>query len=94
MKKIEAKIDVLEERYAIGEIDKNIFKKFIAKFNSEKTDLESNLLNSTISSSNLQIAIDAALKISTNLSDVWACGDLVQKKENSKFGISIRIGLR
>ena len=81
MKKLESKIDTIEERYAIGEIDKTIYRKFISKFNIEKVDLESNLLNSTISSSNLQIAIDKALKVSSNLSDLWTSGDLSQKNK-------------
>ena len=57
------------------------YEKFISKFNIEKVDLESNLLNSTISSSNLQKAIDKALKISSNLSELWTSGDLTQKKK-------------
>ena len=81
MKKRESKIDTIEERYAIGEIDKTIYRKFISKFNIEKVDLESNLLNSTISSSNLQKAINSALDMSTNLTDTWTCGDLGQKKK-------------
>jgi site-specific DNA recombinase len=81
LKKMESKIDTLEERYAIGEIDKPIYEKFISKFNIEKVDLESNLLNSTISSSNLQNAINTALDMSSNLTDIWTCGDLGQKKK-------------
>ena len=38
-------------------------------------------MNSTISSSNLQIAIDKALKVSSNLSDLWTSGDLSQKNK-------------
>ena len=81
LKKMDSKIDTIEERYAIGEIDNTIYKKFISKFNIEKVDLESNLLNSTISSSNLQKAINSALDMSTNLTDRWTCGDLSQKKK-------------
>tara|TARA_B110001469_G_C9383279_1_gene198522 strand:+ start:244 stop:582 length:339 start_codon:yes stop_codon:yes gene_type:complete len=81
MKKVEPKIDTIEERYAIGEIDKPIYKKFISKFNIEKVDLGSNLLNSIISSSNLQKAINSALDMSTNLTDKWTCGDLPQKNK-------------
>lgn len=81
LKKLESKIDTIEERYAIGEINKPIYKKFISKFNIEKVDLESNLLNSTISSSNLQKAINSVLDMSTNLTDTWTCGDLGKKKK-------------
>ena len=44
-------------------------------------DLESNLLNSTISSSNLQKAINSALDMSTNLTARVPFGDLSQKKK-------------
>ncbi len=81
MKKVESKIVAIGERYAIGEIDKPIYKKFIFKFNIEKVDLESNLLNSIISSSNLHKAINSALEMSTNLTDARSCGDLPQKNK-------------
>ena len=72
---LKTKIETIEERFAIGEND------IYTKYKEEKKDLESNLLNSTISSSNLQIAIDKVLKISSNLSDLWTYGDLTQKKK-------------
>ena len=75
------KIDTIEERFAIGEIDNKIYKKFKTKYESEEKKLESNLFNSTISSSNLQLAIDKALKMSSNLSELRASGDLPRKKK-------------
>ena len=81
LKKMESKINTIEERYAIGEIDKPIYEKVISKYNVEKVDFESNLLNSTISSSNLQNAINTALDMSSNLTDIWTCGDLGQKNK-------------
>ena len=55
-------------------------------------DLESNLMNYTISSSNLQIAIDKALKISSNISDIWAYGDLTQKNKIQNLVFTSGIG--
>jgi site-specific DNA recombinase len=78
---LKSKIDTIEERFAIGEIEKEIYIKFKAKYESEEKKLESNLFSSTISSSNLQIAIDKALKMSSNLSELWVSGDLSQKKK-------------
>ena len=76
MSLLKAKTDAIEERFAIGEIDNEIYKKFKTKYESEEKKLESNLFNSTISSSNLQIAIDKALKMSSNLSELWDSGNL------------------
>ena len=81
LSQLKSKIDTIEERFAIGEIDKEIYIKFKAKYESEEKKLESNLFSSTISSSNLQIAIDKALKMSSNLSELWVSGDLSQKKK-------------
>jgi hypothetical protein len=78
---LKTKIETIEERFAIGEIESDIFKKFNTKYKEDQKDVESNLLNSTISSSNLQMAIDKALKISSNLSYIWTSGDLTQKKK-------------
>ena len=78
---LKSKIDTIEERFAIGEIDNEIYKKFKTKYEAEEKKLESNLFSSTVSSSNLQIAIDKALKMSSNLSELWTSGDLSQKKK-------------
>ena len=64
--------------FAIGEIESDIYKKFNTKYKEDQKELESNLINSTISSLNLQMAIDKALKISSNFSDIWTSGDLTQ----------------
>jgi site-specific DNA recombinase len=41
--------------------------------------LEADLIDSSLSSSNLIKAIEKALKMSSNLSDLWVSGDLKQK---------------
>ena len=56
--------------FGIGKIESYIYKKFNTKYKEDQKELESNLLYSTISSLNLQMAIDKALKISSNLSDI------------------------
>jgi site-specific DNA recombinase len=71
----------MEERFAIGDINKEIYEKFKVKYQSEINVLESNLFNSSISSSNLEKAIKKALRVSSNLSELWTSGDLTQKKK-------------
>lgn len=79
------KIESVEERFAIGEIDNALFQKFRTKYVQEQSVLNSILSNSSISSSNLQKAIDKALNISSNLSEMWVSGDLVQKRKIQKL---------
>ena len=71
----------LEERFAIGEIEKDIYIKFSKKFNEEIYQLEEENKNPFISSSNLNKAIDKALKMSTKLNEIWDSGDLEQKRK-------------
>jgi site-specific DNA recombinase len=78
---LDSKIEAIEERFAIGTIDCAIYKKFKAKYSAEHTEISSNLNDETLSSSNLETAIDLALKISSNITDLWTSGDLKQKKK-------------
>jgi predicted RNase H-like nuclease (RuvC/YqgF family) len=79
--RLQSKLETMEERFAIGEINKEIYEKFKVKYQSEINDLESNLFNSSISSSNLEKAIKKALRVASNLNELWTSGDLTQKKK-------------
>jgi site-specific DNA recombinase len=81
MSLLKSKIATIEERFAIGEIDNAIYQKFKTKYGEEQESFQSNLIKSTITSSNLQTAIDKALKMSTNLTELWVSGDLPEKKK-------------
>ena len=76
-----SKLDAIEERFATGEITQDIYQKFKPKYDKELMALESNLVDSSISSSNLKIAIEKALEMSSNLNEIWTSGDLIQKKK-------------
>ena len=78
---LQLKLDALEERYAIGEIEKDIYVKFSYRFKNEVNELEAEIQNPEISSSNLQKAIDKALMMSSNLHETWTSGDLEQKRQ-------------
>ena len=75
------KLDTLEERHAIGEIDKVIYTKFSEKFKVEISEFEKEIQNPEISSSNLQKAIDKSLIMSSRLHETWTSGDLEQKRQ-------------
>ncbi len=49
---LNTKIDSIEERYALGEVDNTIYKKFKDKHETQKEELQSNIENSTLNSSN------------------------------------------
>ena len=88
---LKSKTDTIEERFAVGEIDKEIYQKFKSKFNDEQNQLELNLIQPKISSSNLQKAINKAIKMASKLSEIWESGDLYQKKKIQQLKKSFAI---
>ena len=77
---LSTKIESIEERYALGEINSAIYKKFKDKYESQKQELQSKIENPTLNSSNLELAIDKALNLSESLEKIWTEGDLKQKQ--------------
>ncbi len=75
------KLESIEERFAIGDITKEIFTKFSEKYIAEINDFEQKMRNPEISSSNLEKAINKALKMSSNLHEIWDSGNLEQKRK-------------
>ena len=64
---LNTKIESIEERYALGELDNAIYKKFKDKYETQKEELQSKIENPTLNSSNLELAIDKALSLSASL---------------------------
>ena len=78
---LNTKIESIEERYALGELDSAIYKKFKDKYETPKEELQSKIENPTLNSSNLELAIDKALSLSASLEKIWTEGDLKQKQK-------------
>ena len=92
LKEVNEKIDAIEERFAVGEIDTEIYQKFKSKYTANQKQISTTLSQSAISSSNLKKAIDAALNLSTNISKIWTSGDLQQKKRIQRLVFPSGIG--
>ena len=92
LKEVNKKIEAIEERYVVGEIDTEIYKKFKTKYLKTQEEITTNLNQSSISSSNLKKAIDTALKLATNINEIWTSGDLNQKKRIQRLVFPSGIG--
>ena len=75
-----SKLDSIEERYVLGEIDKPIFEKYQSKYTEEKLRLVDFIENSAVSSSNLEKCIDYAVSMSGNLLEMWRKADIYGKQ--------------
>jgi len=65
------KIDKIEERFAVGEISKEIHDKFKFKFEKESTEIEAEMNKTSINFSNLKKTLDFALKTCSNPLLLW-----------------------
>ncbi len=78
---VKKKIETVEERYALGEIELPIYDKFKHKYEEEQSEIEQKIDSSGFSSSNLKKALNKVSKYSSNLSDMWDSANLVKKTQ-------------
>ena len=78
---ITKKIDRLEERYILEEIDREMFSKYKERFTTERQELERQLDKSGDSLSNLQKSIQKTLDYATKLASIWDLGDYGERQE-------------
>ena len=80
-RKLKITLNKIEERFAIGEIDKEIFDKYSLQYKNDIEKLEQKNSKSQLSSSNLKKCLNNAMKLSSNLNEIWRKGDLNQKQK-------------
>lgn len=78
---LNTKLEKLEERFAFGEIDREIFEKVAGKLKQEIKAVNDELKGSGIELSNPALLIDHSLEIISNLSDFWVSGDYDDKRK-------------
>lgn len=81
LKVIDEKIEKIEERYVIGEINGELYNKFVHKFKKEKEDTEAEIQKSSLESSNLNYYIDESLNLFTKLNNIWSSSDYSSKQK-------------
>lgn len=91
-KEIGRKIEAIEERFVIGEIDKPLYEKFRSKYDKELIEIDTELSKTHITFSNLQKVIKHALEICENPLILWEKLDLYGKRilQNMLFPDGIR----
>ncbi|MGB3464202.1 MAG: recombinase family protein [Cyclobacteriaceae bacterium] len=80
IKRIEKKIEKLEEKYISGEIEREVYQKFKEKSENEKKSVLEKTQNSKISISNLYKCLENVVEICTNLLEFWVLLDVKRKK--------------
>ena len=82
---LKKKIKSVEERFAVGEITQEIFKKYTVKYMSKLTENAKNLDTTSLTSSNLQKVIENSKEMTINLSSTWEEMDFGEKVRLQSF---------
>ncbi len=79
------KITKVEERFAYGEIDKEIYDKVSLKLKQEMSGLSEALSQSQFNLSNPSSVIDHTLEMTSNLVNLWVSGNVTQRQDLQKL---------
>lgn len=77
---VEKKIERLEERYVLEEIDSSMFQKFKTKFHAERIEITKNLAKNGNQVSNLESCIENAITMASKLASLWDSSDYGDKQ--------------
>lgn len=78
---VNVRIEAVEERFAIGEIDRDLFQKFIAKYRAEKVEILKEIESNSFKNSNLEKNIHKYCSMLSNLPQIWTSTDYRGKIE-------------
>jgi DNA invertase Pin-like site-specific DNA recombinase len=79
-KEIQKKLDGIEERYVLGEINKELYDKYSDRFKSELNDVLEKLNAFDFNLSNLSEYIETSLTIACKLGSLWLNGEAKTKE--------------
>ncbi|MDP2385675.1 MAG: recombinase family protein [Bacteroidota bacterium] len=75
------KIEAIEERFAIGDIEKDLYQKFTLKYKKERAEILEEIGKSEFENSNLEKRINKYCQILMNLPQLWASNEYRGKLE-------------
>ena len=83
---LQKKVDTLEEKYFMGgEMSKETYDKFAARYASEKFEITKQIENCSVSSSNHKNTLKKALEFACNPLKVWQSGSIGVKEKLQKM---------
>src|SRR5690606_26588043 len=86
LKELQKKIDIVEEKYFVsGEMTKETYEKFMAKFAEEKNGILSSLRNTAVSSSNLENYLENVASFASKLATAWSFSPVKEKEKLQKM---------
>ncbi|MGB3946897.1 MAG: recombinase family protein [Bacteroidia bacterium] len=81
LNEIDKKISKVEERYVYGEIEKDLYDKFISKLKKEKSEIQQKFDEINFQLSNPEEYVKYSLKLASKLAEIWLSKDYSIKEE-------------
>jgi site-specific DNA recombinase len=81
LKEVESKINKVEERFVLGEIERPLYERHIGNFKREKDIINQELQTAVLNLSNIDKYVDFAVSISGNLNKIWCSGGYQLKQK-------------
>ncbi len=85
LNELKLKVEEMEEKHAVGEINKAIFEKFSEKYYAQIAEINVEIGKTHTKTSNPQKLIEFAVKISSNLKAIWANANHTQRLNFQKM---------
>jgi site-specific DNA recombinase len=85
LNEVNEKLNNVIERFAVGEIDRNIYDKVAVKLDTEKREIEQEIEKTGISLSNPSELINFAASLASKLPSIWTSGNYRQKQNLQKL---------
>ena len=79
-KEIGEKIEKMEERYVLGEIDRPLYEKFLSRYKEEQNEIERKQGLGNLNLSNREKYINKSIHYSENLHELWKDSDYSSKQ--------------
>ena len=80
-REIAKKMERLEERYIEEELTKDLYIKYFEKYKEEKNEIDKSLNQPENEVSNLELCIEKAISISSNLASTWSSANYSTKQK-------------
>lgn len=84
-KELAEKLEKLDERYAIGEIESDLYKRMKAKFMKERNECDELARPFSFSTANLENYVNRSIEIVSKLPSMWDSSDFTRKQELQKL---------
>ncbi len=81
---LKKKLEALEERYVIGDLEKDLYLRYSSKYRDEIRELEQEISGMVVNLSNLDHLLDKTLSVASEMQFLWQNGDFRTKQKLQK----------